>query len=310
MLERAQSYLIAILTFVAAGSLYLSKSYLAGSVYTTLTLAPLIGSMIFLSSESKGNYEIYFNISFMLACYWLLLVAINYYGSKLFSENFTLKLSNTSLSTELTYTAEMLERMKLASGSSGRNDFVYMDALTSLDTKQILEIKFLQTRAFARRHRQHLGIFYIDVTNFDEVKTTLGRSTADLLLKTMAVRLQYCRRETDILSRLEEDKFVLVISEVKLDSAIIKVATKIQKIFSEKTLLNDHEVQINAHIGISLFPKDGMEFPELLKNAEIALSHLYSLNKPGKFNFQIYDQDTMGSQLKNNSVIMHYPRLP
>jgi diguanylate cyclase (GGDEF)-like protein len=317
-----QSYLIVILAFVAAGGpLYLAGSYLAGAVYTTCTLAPLIGSLVFISM-SQTHHEVYFNLTVALACYWFFLVMASYHSSKLLSENFTLRLENTALSEDLSQTSEELEKINTISCtekeklflSTNHNtnmpqvalsDLEYTDALTGLDTQKIMKIKYIQSRAYARRHHQNFAVFRININNNNEVKTTLGKEVSDLLLKTVAVRLQYCKRETDILSRLDENKFALIVSEVLFGNEVMTVVNRIFKIFAEKTIINDNKVQINASIGISMYPKDGNDLSELISNSDRALAYLYSEDKPDQRNFQVYDPDIMGIELNNKSEKKH-----
>jgi diguanylate cyclase (GGDEF)-like protein len=303
-----QSYLIVVLAFVAAGGpLYLSGSYLAGSVYASCTLIPLIATLL-LSPITANAHEVYFNITIAIGCYWLFLMMVSHYGSKLLIENSTLRLTNKTLCEDLAHNEEELEKlnfaarteqeMRLLSTSQSMNttlspELEFTDPLTGLDTKQIFEIKFIQSRAYARRHHQSFAMFLININNFHEVKATLGDEIGSLLLKTVAVRLQYCKRETDILSRLDENRFALLVSEILIGNEVMTVVNKVLKIFDEKTIINDNKVHINASIGISMYPKDGIELPELINNAETALTYLSSLSEFENHRFQIYAPELM-----------------
>lgn len=311
-----QSYLILIIAFVAAGGpIYLSGSWLASSVYATGVLFPLLVTLVF-SLISKNHHEVYFNLAVGLVCYWSFLLVVSYYASKIISENFTHGFVNKSLRAD----KEELEKLNLISRMEKEkhltpeynaemdktlsHEILHADALTGADTAEVLAIRFTQARAFARRHQQSLAILCIDINDFNDVNSKLGEDFGNLLLKTVAVRLQYCKRETDILARLGDGKFVLVVSEVLLGSEIMTVVNKILKIFAEKTIINEGTVEINAGIGISVFPKDGEELPGLIGNAEKALGHLYSENGVG--GFRIYDGELMGVEAR----VVELPPLP
>ena len=308
-----QSFLIFIITLVAGGgSLYLTRSFLAGSIYVTGVLTPLIATIIF-SFFAQTHHEIYFNITLGLAGYWLFLMTASYYSSKLFAENFTHSLINKTLSEDLSHTTEALEKLnevarnkdeKLFLSSMhnadayetlSHNKLEYTDQLTGVDAQEIMEVRFIQSRAYAHRHHQSLAVFCININNFNEVKNTLDQDIANLLLKTVAIRLQYCKRETDILSRGDENQFILIISEVLLGTEIMNIVNKIQKTFAEKTIISNNKVQINASIGISVYPKDGNDLQGLINNSRTALSYLVADKEPIKSHYKIYDSESMSA---------------
>jgi diguanylate cyclase (GGDEF)-like protein len=291
----AQSYLIFTLVFVAAGGpLYLAGSFLAGSLYTSGVIVPLVASIIF-SFFSQVHHEIYSNIVLGLGCYWGFLLTVNYYGSKLFNENFAYSLKHQELSEVLSQSNENLEVATIEENTEMHKTLSFelgnINALPVTNTHEILETQFIQSRAYARRHHQSLAVFLININNLNSTETSLDKEAANLLLKTAAIRLLYCKRETDILSRISENKFVLVVSEIVLGNETQTVANKILNIFAERNLINEVDVPINASIGISLFPQSGEELPDLIKHAEIALSTLQSgVDQP---KFQIYDSEKM-----------------
>ncbi|MHB1949513.1 MAG: GGDEF domain-containing protein [Gammaproteobacteria bacterium] len=295
-----QSYLLFILTFVAGGGLlYLQKSYLAVSIYVTGILIPLIGSAAF-SFLSLEHHEIYFNLILGLGTYWSFLLAVGYYSSRSYKTNYTYSVINKSLTEDLSHATEELDNMEFVSRTekeqqflSPESAFLHVDSVTGVDTREVLEIRFKQSLAYARRHHQNLAVFCIKINNYEEVKATHKQDIANLLLKTVAVRLQYSKRETDILSRLDEDKFLLIVSEIILHEDLITVVNKILKIFAEKTIILDNKVQIHATIGISLYPKDGSELQNLINNSEIALSYLSETNESSNKQFAIYDSEKM-----------------
>lgn len=283
-----QSYLIFALAFVAAGGLiYLTGSYLAGSIYVSGVLIPLAGYLYFLSLQN--HHEIYFNLTLGVVCYWALLLASIYYGSQLYAENFTLRFANKILAEDLSYTSEELEKINSISRAEKERIFLtqmqemvgdkkislYSVPLIVLDTQEILEIKFAQARAYARRHRQGLGVFSIDIINFNDLKMTLGENI-HLLLEIIALRLHHCKRETDILALSKDNKsrFILIFSEVLFGNEITAITNKIFKALEQDIIINEHRFQINAIIGISLFPIHGEDLSELIKKSEIALDYL------------------------------------
>jgi diguanylate cyclase (GGDEF)-like protein len=326
-----QSYLIVILLFVAAGGpLYLAGSSLAGSLYASCTLVPLLASLIISFISQQAHHEVYFNLTLAVTSYWALLLIISHYGSKLYREVMTLTLENTALSDDLAHANAALEKKDFASMTDAEKLFetqtqdhnnpvnldyelehaTHHDELTGLDTHRIAEIKFIQSGAYARRHHQKLAVIRININNLNEVDPKLGKKSTDRLLKTVAVRLQYCKRETDILSRLDKNEFVLIMSEISIGNEVMTVINKILKIFAEKTMLTDNKLQIDASLGISIYPNDGADLQSLIKTSDIALSHLYNDPETRTEGFVFYDAETMGTALNENTSNTATPPSP
>lgn len=307
-----QSYILFTLAFIAAGGLlYLTGSYLAGSIYVTGVLFPIAGLCYYFFS-SQNNHEIYFNVMLSIMSYWAFLLAINYFGSKLYAENFTQRLIIKNVTEDLFRANEEIEKINLIpliekqqlsllqihETPIQKKPGPYSDALTGLDTQEILEIKFIQARAYARRHHQGFAILYLEISNFNDIKIKLGDEIANQLLKTVSIRLKYCKRETDILTRSNENKFILILSEVLFGNEIRAVTNRISKTFDENIEINGNKIQVNVSIGISLYPLDGENLDELIKKSEIALSYLNAENESSQFHFQIYDRKKMSISIK------------
>ena len=87
----------------------------------------------------------------------------------------------------------------------------------------------------------------------------------------MAHRLQSCLRETDIAARLGGDEFAVVLSDLAHPLDASHVARVIATRLASPVLYGKEPMQVGASIGISIYPADGKEPEQLLKNADIAL---------------------------------------
>lgn len=164
----------------------------------------------------------------------------------------------------------------------------YHDTLTQLDNRKMLEIKFQQAQGYALRNKHNLAVLFIDIDYFKNVNDSLGHDAGDLLLKTLAQRLQNFKRKTDILVRLSGDEFVLILTEVNEPEEIAPRVRDLQQIISADFILNHHAMHMTTSIGISLYPQDGQDLQTLLKKADLAL---YKVKKAGRNNFQFYAID-------------------
>jgi predicted signal transduction protein with EAL and GGDEF domain len=87
----------------------------------------------------------------------------------------------------------------------------------------------------------------------------------------VATRLKEAAPAEATVWRLGGDEFALLVSESDRKSAL-KLADKVLHSFKEPFGLAGHSLSLTGSIGIALFPTDGSDFPELLKNADTALN--------------------------------------
>jgi diguanylate cyclase (GGDEF)-like protein len=154
--------------------------------------------------------------------------------------------------------------------------------------------------AEAQRNLQTLAILFLDLDNFKRINDTMGHQAGDKLLKAFADRLSGCLRETDMLAhpvdehpselvaRLAGDEFIILLPDTTGPGDAQKVAIRILDSLTAPFIVNQQELHISTSMGIALFPEDGADGNELLKNADIAM---YSAKKMGRNNYQYYSSE-------------------
>jgi diguanylate cyclase (GGDEF)-like protein len=176
----------------------------------------------------------------------------------------------------------------------------YHDSLTGLPNRKMFKDYLTRVAAESQRNMQTLAILFLDLDNFKRINDTMGHQTGDKLLKAFADRLSSCLRETDMLAhpvndhsgelvaRLAGDEFIILLQDTLGPGDAQKVAIRIIGSLSEPFIVNQQEIHISTSIGIALFPTDGDDGNELLKNADIAM---YSAKKLGRNNYQYYSSE-------------------
>jgi len=204
----------------------------------------------------------------------------------------------------------------------------YYDSLTGLPNRTFHKELIKRSIEHAQRHKEIFAIIYIGLDNFHRINDTLGHSTGDLLLKAVAGRLTESLRQSDYIARPAEHETVNVVSRVSGDEFIVlahdlnqaedaaKTSRRLLEEMSAPYDLNGHEVFLTISIGISLYPDDGTDVDNLLKNAEKAMRHTKS---EGRNNFHFYSSSmhtsvlavlTMESDLhkalERNELVLYY----
>ena len=175
----------------------------------------------------------------------------------------------------------------------------YHDSLTGLPNRMMFKDYLNRATAEARRNQQELAILFLDLDNFKRINDTLGHQAGDKMLSAFADRLSGCLRESDVVShtgsddasnvvaRLAGDEFIILLPQISGSAAAQKVARRILESLSEAFVIDQQEMHVTSSIGIALYPDDGENSSDLMKNADIAM---YTAKKLGRNNYQYYSR--------------------
>ncbi len=169
----------------------------------------------------------------------------------------------------------------------------HYDALTALPNRALFTDRFQRALATARRDKACIALMFIDLDKFKPVNDTFGHDVGDLLLKEVALRVQRCVRESDTVSRIGGDEFVVLLLAIEAAQDAMRVAEKILHALSQTFELADHHVSISASIGIAVYPEHGSDEKRLTKYADIAMYHAKS---GGRNNVRLYQPDMVEEQ--------------
>jgi diguanylate cyclase (GGDEF)-like protein len=146
------------------------------------------------------------------------------------------------------------------------------DALTGLPNSTLLADRASQAILTAARNRSQFALLCIDLDRFKLVNESMGHRAGDALLRAVAERMGNIVHGDDTLARLGGDHFVLVRSIKSVEDAAA-LAQRILGVLARPFTVESKALSVAASIGISVYPNDGRDFVELLKNADAALYH-------------------------------------
>ncbi len=124
------------------------------------------------------------------------------------------------------------------------------------------------------------SVIFMDMDNFKQVVDTYGHLNGSQVLKEVAATIQMAIKQPSYGVAYGGDEFVIVLPDFGKKEAIEKSA-EIQKIMAQTTYLseNGHNVQLSASYGLSTFPEDAQNLPELLAKAD---SRMFDIKEKGK----------------------------
>jgi diguanylate cyclase (GGDEF)-like protein len=143
------------------------------------------------------------------------------------------------------------------------------DALTGLPDAGAFHAVLGAELARTRRHGVPLGLAFVDLDHFGALNARYGRPAGDAVLCEIALVLRLALRESDVLARVGDDQFAVLLPETDLAPAR-RVAERLRH------ALEDHRFarvgRVTASIGVTASPRGGLESVELLAGGDRALA--------------------------------------
>ncbi len=159
------------------------------------------------------------------------------------------------------------------------------DLLTGLPNRFFLIERIEEEMARAKRNKNFFAILFFDLDRFKLINDSLSHDSGDEVLKTIAERVSTLLRKYDVISRIGGDEFVIVLSQLQNRRAILNIVTKLLAIIENPIAIPGHQINISASFGISIYPDDGDNAEELLRNADMAM---YLAKESKVIQFQFY----------------------
>ncbi|MBF0154259.1 MAG: EAL domain-containing protein [Magnetococcales bacterium] len=190
------------------------------------------------------------------------------------------------------------------------------DALTGLPNRALFLDRLQHELTRAKRSRSRVALMFIDLDRFKWVNDTLGHAAGDQLLREASARLLSCHRESDTVARLGGDEFTVILPDMAHGPHAERVAAQILKVLAEPFILSGQEAFISGSVGVTIFPDDGQELDELLRNADSAM---YYAKNDGRNAYRFFTPDMQAEALEKvalekdlhramerNEMVVHY----
>lgn len=169
------------------------------------------------------------------------------------------------------------------------------DALTGLPNRRMFNKDLTNLLKKGKSENSQTAIMFLDLDRFKYINDTLGHDVGDLLLVAVSKRLEHLlkQRNQDLakIYRFGGDEFTILLpyyNEEKSEAFAQELLEQFESGFS----VDGSEYFITPSIGISLFPKDGMDANTLIKHADTAM---YYVKETGKNNYQLFTSEMQQS---------------
>jgi predicted signal transduction protein with EAL and GGDEF domain/DNA-binding response OmpR family regulator len=187
----------------------------------------------------------------------------------------------------------------------------------------------------ARRLNHNAALLLIDLDRFKNVNDTLGHAAGDELLMEVARRLRSCVRHSEqvmegaleaagarshrtleAVGRLGGDEFVALLPEVGDEADAQRVAQRILDALRDPIFVAGQECFCTASVGIAMFPRDGLNLVDLMRNSDVAMyaaksagrnaATAYSPHLGGRGRDRIELESHLHKAIERNELVLYY----
>ncbi|QUI23726.1 EAL domain-containing protein [Vallitalea pronyensis] len=172
----------------------------------------------------------------------------------------------------------------------------YYDSLTGLPNRAHLLEKI--NECLCAEHKR-VAIIFMDVDNFKQINDSLGFTIGDTMLKIIGHRLENTVKGTDFIARLSGDEFAAILYDVQDDEEVLDRTRCIKSCFDEPVMIDNNSHQLGVSIGIAVYPDDGVDPKELIKNADTAM---FKVKNMGKNSISFFTQEMKEEFLRRINI--------
>ncbi len=169
------------------------------------------------------------------------------------------------------------------------------DQLTGLPNRGLAMDRLAQAIKWARREARSVLLVFLDLDRFKQVNDSMGHAAGDELLCETAQRLLSRVRESDTVSRLGGDEFLVICTDEQAQPDWERLAGELLKVLSQPFYIAGHEFFVGASIGVATYPDGGAEPETLLKNADVAM---YAAKQSGRNRYSYFDPSMDASSVE------------
>ncbi|UGA55746.1 EAL domain-containing protein [Vibrio sp. VB16] len=161
------------------------------------------------------------------------------------------------------------------------------DMLTDLPNRVLLMDRLTIACANYNRHKIGFSLLFLDLDNFKTINDSLGHSFGDDVLKCIAKRIKSVTRETDTVSRIGGDEFVIILEGDLNLVQLSKWCTEFLVSIATPIIVRDREFRITGSVGVSSCPRDAKDPETLLRRADVAM---YRAKNLGRNAYSLYSR--------------------
>jgi len=139
------------------------------------------------------------------------------------------------------------------------------DLLTNLPNRHRLN------EVLAELKDEHFMMVHLNLSRLKDVNATLGYDVGDLVIQTLAIRLQTISQQqhVQLLVHLGADEFILILDTMEINEVSAQINKELEDVFCFQGI----SLQLQVRMGIALYPEHTSDVTRLVQMADTALHH-------------------------------------
>lgn len=147
----------------------------------------------------------------------------------------------------------------------------YYDTLTDLPNRTTLYSRLVEVIEEVRSARCPCALVLMNINNFRDVNDSLGHQNGDRLLREIAGRIDDALFESDVVACLGGDEFAILLPSLAAKGDVNGVVQKIKQALEAEFVIEGLPINVEARLGVALYPDHGDSADLLWQRADIAL---------------------------------------
>jgi len=172
------------------------------------------------------------------------------------------------------------------------------DSLTGLANRTPLLDRLQHILGMSWRNNSDFAVLFLEIDRFENISSSYGHNTADLLIKYIAKRLEHSLRPGDTVSRWGNYQFVILLEQLDSKDQALEIINKLRKTISKSFLIDDIEIMVTMTVGAVFDNKRYELAEEILQNAEISINRAKAMG----MGYMVFHDDMSKTVLEKLSL--------
>lgn len=151
------------------------------------------------------------------------------------------------------------------------------DSLTGLPNRTAMRAKLDEALQLHRERGEQCAVIFLEFSGVKHVSDTLGHEEGDRVLIEALFRLYNTLDRKGYLARFDGEAFIVILSQVQSAQRVEDFCRELVRAVSLPVKMGQYVHRIRCTLGFALYPADGEQSSDLVKNAELA--RYFALNE-------------------------------
>ncbi len=174
----------------------------------------------------------------------------------------------------------------------------HYDRLTHLPNWILLTERLERALARVEEESGRLSVLVLDLDHFKKVNESLGHDVGDGILIDAAQRLERLVSHRDTVARSGGDEFLVLLDGYGRSDYPEIIADRITEAFRRPFQVDGRNLVLTASVGLVIYPDDGIEARDLIRNADTAMYRAKALGRDGFVAFDHSMVEVISRQLR------------